>query len=66
MYVVKVGEYYVRSFDYFMDVNGKWVVWDMILSKEMSRGYRDKNLMESIAKSINGEVIEMTEETTCE
>lgn len=56
MYVVKVGEYYVRAIDYN---------YDIILSKELMRGF-GKDRAEAIAKMVNGEVIEMAEEVTNE
>lgn len=57
MYVVKVGEYYVRSFQ--VDVN------EIGLSQEIMRSF-NKNRAEMLAKRLNGEVIKMSEETTCE
>jgi hypothetical protein len=59
MYVVKVGEYYVRRYTkYTLDI-------DMTLSKEIMRGF-DKETAENIAKRLNGEVIEITEEVSNE
>ena len=55
MYVIKVGEYYVKG---YVGSSGR-----MDKSKELMRGY-DKETAEKIAKATNGEVIEMTEEVT--
>ena len=57
MYVVKVGEYYIRNITYEN--------YEIILSKELMRGF-EKDRAFTIAKLINGEVIEMTEEVTNE
>lgn len=57
MYVVKVGEYYIRNITYEN--------YEIILSKELMRGF-EKDRAFAIAKLINGEVIEMTEEVTNE
>lgn len=54
MYVVKVGEYYVKQRE----------MWgELILSKEIMRGY-DKDTAEKLAKLLNAEVVEITEEVT--
>ena len=58
MYVVKVGEYYVRN----VDICGGNIK-EIILSKELMRNFT-KNTAEVIAKKINGEVIEMAEEVS--
>lgn len=55
MYVVKVGEYYVRHFN--MD--------EIILSMEMMRGY-PKDRAEAIARILKAELVEISEEVTCE
>lgn len=55
MYVVKVGEYYVRTIEY----SG----YDIVLSKEIMRGF-SKGTAENLAKKLNGEVIEIAEEVT--
>lgn len=62
MYVVKVGEYYVRTVEY----SG----YDIVLSKEIMRGF-SKTMAESLAKKLNGEVIKLqdplgiSEEASC-
>ena len=55
MYVVKVGEYYVKKFR----------LWDaeIELSNEVMLGM-DKEEAEKIAKAINGVVVEIKEEVT--
>ena len=58
IYVVKVGEYYVKGIDMFDRIIG-----DIELSKEIMRNFT-KNTAEIIAKKINGEVIEIAEEVT--
>jgi len=60
MYVVKVGEYYVKSVDILISCLG-----EIELSKELMRTFT-KNTAEMIAKKLNGEVIEMAEEVTNE
>jgi hypothetical protein len=57
MYVVKVGEYYVKSYN----------SWDNIiaLSQEIMRGF-DKEEASHLAKKVNGEVIKIKEEVTNE
>ena len=59
MYVVKVGEYYVK------DVNVEFggFISDIVLSKEISRNFR-KDGAERIAKLVNGVVITMEEVET--
>ena len=60
MYIVKVGEYYVRGIDMIGGYIG-----EIELSKEIMRNF-NKNTAELIAKQVNGEVIEMAEEVTNE
>ena len=60
MYIVKVGEYYVRG----IDMIGRYI-GEIELSKEIMRNF-NKNTAELIAKKVNGEVIEMAEEVTNE
>lgn len=60
MYIVKVGEYYVRGIDMIGGYIG-----EIELSKEIMRNF-NKNTAELIAKKVNGEVIEMAEEVTNE
>ena len=57
MYVVKVGEYYVRSMTPIMN--------EILLSNELQRGY-SKETAEKLADKLNGEVIEIVEEVSCE
>lgn len=63
MYVIKVGEYYVKGYVGSSGRMDKSIPWQITLSKELMRGY-DKETAEKIAKATNGEVIEMTEEVT--
>lgn len=57
MFVVKVGEYYVRRFSIeSLDIC-------ILLSKELMRGF-SKVDAERIAKSVNGEVIEIQDQVT--
>lgn len=58
MYVVKVGEYYVRGIDMIGGYIG-----EIELSKEIMRNF-NKNTAELIAKKVNGEVIEMANQVT--
>lgn len=64
MYVVKVGEYYVRKATYYEDVDKNIYIGDITLSKELM-GNLNKKLAENIAKKLNGKVIEMAEEVSC-
>lgn len=58
MYVVKVGNYYIRQFAVdALDVS-------IILSKELMRTFT-KEQAESLAKRVNGEVIKIYKEVTC-
>ena len=57
MFVVQVGEYYVRSYKIeSLDIC-------ILLSKELMRGF-SKVDAERIAKSLNGEVIEIQDQVT--
>lgn len=57
MYVVKVGEYYVRKFSVeSLDIC-------IVLSKELMRTF-DKDKAESLAKQLNGTIVEIAEEVT--
>ena len=59
MFVIKVGDYYVKS----VEATFGGYVSEIVLSKEIKRGFT-KAGAERIAKMINGIVIEMTEEVT--
>ena len=67
MYVVKVGEYYVKGSVMNYNTNSSIRVAvcsnEIVLSKEMMTGF-SKNIAETIAKKVNGEVIEIAEEVT--
>jgi len=63
MYVVKVGEYYVKGFVGSSGRMDKAVPWEITLSKELMRGY-DKETAEKIANVTNGTVEEIAEEVT--
>lgn len=73
MYVVKVGEYYVRHFNstkYRTNIDNEEkdhivIIGDITLSKETMRGL-NKSEAVFIAKKLNGEVIEIAEEVTNE
>lgn len=58
MYVVKVGEYYVRKIKVFCGTFG-----DIELSKEIMGGFTE-DIAEKIAKKVNGEILEITAEVT--
>ena len=59
MYVVKVGEYYIKDFE----VAFGGYLGEITLSREMQRGFT-KEGAERIAQKVNGVVIEMAEEVT--
>lgn len=67
MYVVKVGDYYVRDVEGSINKlnNQIYYINEIIISKELMKSW-DKNIAEQLAKSVNGEVICMTEEVTNE
>lgn len=59
MYVVKVGDYYVRQFSVeTLDIC-------IVLSKELMRTF-EKDKAESLAKQLNGTVVEIADEVTSE
>jgi hypothetical protein len=60
MYVVKVGEYYVKKIKVFCGTFG-----DIELSKEIMGAFTEE-LAEKLAKKTNGEVIEISAEVTNE
>lgn len=57
MYVVRVGEYYVRGYEV------KSLDMCILLSKELMRTF-NKEQAENLAKKINGEVVELADEVT--
>ena len=67
MYVVKVGDYYIRDVEGTINKlnNQIYYINEIIISKELMKSW-DKNIAEQLAKSVNGEVICMTEEVTHE
>lgn len=67
MYVVKVGDFYVRAVEGSINKlnNEIYYISEIILSKELMKSW-DKNIAEQLAKSVNGEVICMAEEVTNE
>ena len=68
-YVVKVGEYYVRKAELIEEIESfertNYYIGEILLSREMSRGM-SKRQANAIAKEINGEVVEIKEEVSCE
>lgn len=60
MYVVKVGEYYVRKADISLGYIG-----DIVLSKEMMGGYNE-DIAKKLAEKTNAGIIEINEEVTNE
>lgn len=67
MYVVKVGDYYIRDVEGTINKlnNQIYYIKEIIISKELMKSW-DKNIAEQLAKSVNGEVICMSEEVTNE
>ena len=67
MYVVKVGEYYVKNAKMYEERitphKIKGYMGDIVLSKELQMG-TNKVIAEFIAKKLNGEVIKLTEEVS--
>lgn len=57
MFVVKVGEYYVRGYEV------KSLDKCVLLSKEFKRTF-SKEQAENLAKKVNGEVVEMADQVT--
>lgn len=64
MFVVKVGNYYIRDVDYIKSGNA-FYVREIIISKELMRSF-DKETAEALANEIKGEAVEMNEEVTNE
>ena len=69
MYVVKVGEYYVRKAQVIEEIidfeRTMYYIGEILLSKEM-QGAMKKREAEMLAEQLNGEVIEITDEVTNE
>lgn len=67
MYVVKVGDFYIRGVDGSINKlnNEIYYISEIILSKELMKSW-DKDIAEQLAKSVNGEVVCMAEEVTNE
>lgn len=59
MYVIKVGEYYVKE----VDVAFGGFINDIVLSKEIMKNFKLEGA-KRIAELINGEIIEIPEEVT--
>lgn len=59
MYVIKVGEYYVKEVDVAL---GSFIN-DIVLSKEIMKNFKLEGA-KRIAELINGEIIEIPEEVT--
>lgn len=59
MYVVKVGDYYIKS----VDTEFGGYIGEIELSKEIMRNFTEEGA-ERIAKMVNGEVISMGDVTT--
>ena len=60
MFVIKVGDFYVKS----VDVEFGGFISYIVLSKEIMRSFTNKDSAERIAKMVNGEVIKMEEVAT--
>lgn len=65
MYVVKVGDYYVKRHDTICKDNGYMYVGEIILSREIMRNY-SKEFADYLANKLNGEVVKIAEEVTNE
>lgn len=65
MYVIKVGEYYVKSVEMIERLDGSYIVGDIELSKELMRGFNE-GYAKLIGDKLNVIPIEMTEEVTNE
>lgn len=63
MYVVKVGEYYVKGYIGSSGRMDKAVPWEITLSKELMRGY-NKEIAEKIATVTNGVIEEIADQVT--
>ena len=59
MYVIKVGEYYVKE----VDVAFGSFINDIVLSKEIMKNFKLEGA-KRVAELINGEIIEIPEEVT--
>lgn len=67
MYVVKVGDYYIRDVEGSINKlnNQIYYISEIIMSKELMKNW-NKDIAKQLAKSVNGEVICMAEEVTNE
>jgi hypothetical protein len=67
MYVVKVGDYYIRDVEGSINKlnNQIYHISEIIMSKELMKSW-NKDIAKQLAKSVNGEVICMAEEVTNE
>nr|DAS26841.1 MAG TPA: hypothetical protein [Caudoviricetes sp.] len=67
MYVVKVGDYYIRDVEGSINKlnNQIYYISEIIMSKELMKSW-NKDIAKQLAKSVNGEVICMAEEVTNE
>lgn len=64
MYVVKVGNYYIKGVEYAKyQHSSNIILGNITLSKEIMRNF-DKKIAEAIAKETNGEVIEIVDEVS--
>lgn len=63
MYVVKLGEYYVKGYIGSSGRIDKAIPWEITLSKELMRGY-DKETADKIAKATNGVIEEIANQVT--
>lgn len=59
MYVIKVGEYYVKE----VEVAFGGFINDIVLSKEIMKNFKLEGA-KRVAELINGEIIEIPEEVT--
>lgn len=59
MYVIKVGDYYVKE----VDVAFGGFINDIVLSKEIMKNFKLEGA-KRVAELINGEIIEIPEEVT--
>lgn len=67
MYVVKVGDYYIRDVEGSINKlnNQIYYISEIIMSKELMKSW-NKDIAKQLAKSVNSEVICMAEEVTNE
>jgi len=62
-YVVKVGKFYVKDYDWTPTADRKINIDTIVLSNEVMTGFTE-NTAEVLAKKVDGDIIEIKNDTT--